>query len=93
MFKEANIHEVSIYGGTCFSYALRYNNIRVLYCLRKWSTTMAILVLQELALIYIIDSESVIDLHQYLGMPDDLKTDNEEDYIKSDHEAWSLRQL
>jgi hypothetical protein len=40
--------------------------------------------LQELALIYIIDSESVIDLHQYLGRPEDLKTDNEEDYKKDD---------
>jgi hypothetical protein len=35
---------------------------------------MAIIMLQELSLIYIIDSESLIDLHQYLGRPEDLKT-------------------
>ena len=47
--------------------------------------TMAIIKLQELALIYIIDSESVIDLHQYLGRPDDCsKSDNEEDYAKDE---------
>jgi hypothetical protein len=80
----ADIHDKTFYGGhTCFSYALRFNHIRLLYRLRKWPTTMAIIMLQELALIYIIDSESVIDLHQYLGRPDDCsKSDNEEDYKK-----------
>jgi hypothetical protein len=80
MSKGANIYEISDDGETCF---LRYNDdLKVIYRLRKWPTTMAILVLQELDLIYIIDSESLIDLHQYLGRPDDLKTDNEEDYKK-----------
>jgi hypothetical protein len=46
---------------------------------------MAIIMLQELALIYIIDSESVIDLHQYLGRPDDCsKSEYEEDYLKDE---------
>jgi hypothetical protein len=81
--KGANIHDKNIFGNTCFSYSLGSNHNRVLYHLRKWPTTMAIIMLQELALIYIIDSESVIDLHQYLGRPDDCsKSDKEEDYTK-----------
>ncbi len=88
--KGANIHQQGVSphepsdGGSCFSTALHSNHIRVLYRLRKWTTTMAIIMLQELALIYIIDSESVIDLHQYLGRPEDLKTDNEEDCTKDE---------
>jgi hypothetical protein len=84
MSKGASFHEITNNGDTCFSVARYNNNIRLLYRLRKWPTTMAILVLQELALIYIIDSESLIDLHQYLGRPEDLKADNEEDYKKEE---------
>ena len=40
---------------------------RPLYRLRKWPTTMAILVLKELSLYYLIDCCSLIDLHQYIG--------------------------
>ena len=93
--KGASIHEMNDDGETCFYYARRYKYIKLLYRLRKWPTAMAILVLQELALIYIIDSESVIDLHQYLGRPEDLKTDNEEDYIKDDEGsviAWDVEE-
>jgi ankyrin repeat protein len=79
--KGANIHGINNEGNTCFAIALHDHHINILYRLRKWPTTMAIIMLQELALIYIIDSESVIDLHQYLGRPDDCsKSDNEEDY-------------
>jgi hypothetical protein len=84
MSKGAGIHAISNNRATCFSLALRHSKIKVLYRLRKWPTTIAIIMLQELALIYIIDSESLIDLHQYLGRPDDLKTDNEEDYKKDE---------
>jgi ankyrin repeat protein len=82
--KGASFHEIVDNMLSCCSVALRYKRIRVLYRLRKWPTTMAIIVLQELALIYIIDSEAIIDLHQYLGRPEDLETDNEEDYEKDD---------
>ncbi len=72
--KGANIHDSTNDGSTCFSYALNMNynpnpnrKHGLLYRLRKWPTTMAILVLTELALIYRIDSESLVDLHQYIG--------------------------
>jgi hypothetical protein len=42
---------------------------------------MAIIVLQELALIYIIDSQSLIDLHQYIGK-EDFTIDDERHYEK-----------
>ena len=51
----------------------------ILYRLRKWPTTMAILVLTELALIYRIDCSSLIDLHQYIGR-EDFTRDIEEGY-------------
>ena len=75
--KGANIRDEDIDGYTCFRHArnIAYNNNPyrkhgLLYRLRKWPTTMAILVLTELALIYRIDSESLVDLHQYVGRKD-----------------------
>ena len=60
-------------GSTCFTYARDpqrnpnpYRKFGLLYRLRKWPTTMAILVLTELALIYRIDCSSLIDLYQYI---------------------------
>ena len=84
MAQGASILDMSNDGETCFSYAAGHSNqanrIRLLYRLRKWPTTMAILVLQELALIDIIGFESVIDLHQFLGRPEDYTVDNEREY-------------
>ena len=57
--------------------------------LRKWPTTMAIIVLDELYLYYQLDAQSIIDLWQYIG--------KEEDYIDFDmgdedevDEYWEL---
>ena len=82
----ASVHHINNNGNTCFTYAgdpdinLNPNRMHgILYRLRKWPTTMAILVLQELALYYKIDCSSLIDLHQYIGT--ELFTiDNEDDY-------------
>ena len=68
----------------CFPLALEGFRFKVLYRLRKWRTTMFVLVLQELGLIYIIDSESVIDFHQYMGKEDFTTDDEEKDYIRDD---------
>ena len=57
------------------SYPYPYRKHGLLYRLRKWPTTMAILVLTELALIYRIDSESLVDLHQYIGTEDFARDD------------------
>jgi ankyrin repeat protein len=79
IYKGANLHYEDNHVETCFSIARTYSNFSVLYRLRKWPTTMAILVFQELALIYIIDSQSIIDIHQYIGK-EDFTTDDENDY-------------
>ena len=42
---------------------------------------MFVLVLQELGIIYICDSESEIDFHQYMGKDDFTTDDEEKDYI------------
>ncbi len=82
----ASLHDVDNHGSTCFSLALNPDinphpnrKYGLLYRLRKWPTTMAILVLTELALIYRIDSSSFIDLHQYIGK-EGFTRDNEEEY-------------
>jgi ankyrin repeat protein len=84
MAQGASIHAMSNDGETSFSFAAGHSNpanrIRLLYRLRKWPTTMAILVLQELGLVDVIDFESAIDLHQYLGRPEDFTVDDEEKY-------------
>ena len=71
----ASLHHIDNLGDTCFTYArdpqLNPNRKHgLLYRLRKWPTTMAILVLTELALICLIDCSSLIDLHQYIGRED-----------------------
>ena len=84
MAQGASIHDMSNDRETCFSYAAGHSNpanrIRLLYRLHKWPTTMAILVLQELGLIGIVGSECVIDVHQFLGRPEDFKADDEREY-------------
>ena len=82
----ASLHGTNIMGSTCFTCALdperNFNPYRkhgILYRLRKWPTTMAILVLQELDLYHLIDCSSLIDLHQYIGT-ELFMLDNEEDY-------------
>ena len=84
----ANIHDRDNQGHTCFSVASAPNDgyfypdkIKILYSLRKWPTTMAILALQALALYHHLDCQTIIDLHQYLGK-EDFTTDEEEDYVK-----------
>ena len=84
--KGASLHDTDNGGFTSYSSALDlefnpvpYRMHGLLYHLRKWPTTMAILVLTELALIYRIDCSSLIDLHQYIGR-EDFTCDNEEDY-------------
>ncbi len=82
MAKSANIYINIEDEINCFSDVFDNNKMKVLYHLRKWPTTMAILVLQELALICIIDSQSIIDLHQYIGKEDFIVDDNERHYEK-----------
>jgi hypothetical protein len=82
----ASVHYINNNGDTCFTIArdpdFNPNPNRkygLFYRLRKWPTTMAILVLEELALYYKIDCSSLIDLHQYIGT--ELFTiDNEDEY-------------
>ena len=86
--KGASLHDTTNSGRTCFSFAHDPDHNPdpdrkhgLLYRLRKWPTTMAILVLTELGLIYRIDSESLVDLHQYIGR-EDLTRDVEESHVK-----------
>jgi ankyrin repeat protein len=82
--KGGNLRDEANCGGSCFSFA-RHRSLSpnrkgsILYHLRKWPTTMAIIVLTEISLIYQIDCSSLIDLHQYIGR-EDFTRDNEEDY-------------
>jgi ankyrin repeat protein len=61
-----------------------------LYCLNKWPITMAIIVLIELCLYFPIDAESLLDLHQYLGILDEdgvnYIIENEDKYLLTDEE-------
>ncbi len=75
-------------GSTCFTYARDpqrnpnpYRKYGLLYRLRKWPISMAILVLQELSLYFLIDYSSLIDLNEYLGT-ELLAFDKEEDYVE-----------
>ena len=76
----ACIHDENENGSTCFNLALSllfspffqrsFDADKILYILRKWPMTMAILVLNELGLYHHIDCSSLIDLFQYLGKED-----------------------
>ena len=70
----ANIHEMNNNGETCFSRALQFKRFNILYRLRKWPTTMAILVLQELNLF-----AALCDPYHYIGT-ELFSLDNEKDY-------------
>jgi ankyrin repeat protein len=59
----ANVHDTTNYGSTSLS---KTSNDQVKSALLKWPTTMGVIMLQELGIIFIIDSESVIDLNQYI---------------------------
>jgi ankyrin repeat protein len=81
--KGAGLHDTANDESTCYSLARSSSFTRkygLLYHLRKWPTTMAILVLKELSLYYLIDSSSLIDLHHYIGT-EEFTVDKEEDYI------------
>lgn len=80
LYSGANLNDRTNNGRTCFALAL---GERTKFILRKWPITMAILVLQELALIYMIDSQSIIDIYQYLG-----KEDFTLDYEDSEEEEF-----
>jgi len=79
--KGVNIHITNAFGETCFSLGefMRWNS--VLYSLRKWPTTMGIIIFQELGLEGFMDNDSICDLIQYLGK-EDFTLDNEDDYEK-----------
>ena len=97
--KGANLYESDNFGNTCFSWAQLLDsknpNINrkhgLLYRLLKFPTTMAILVLQELSLYYLIDCSSLIDLYHYIGTElftldnaeDEKKKVNLRDFIKN----------
>ena len=53
-------------GRTALILASRNGHIDIANCLRKWPCTMAIIILQELALYYQLDASTIIDLWQYL---------------------------
>ena len=56
------------YGVTGLDYALFRGHLKVADCLRRWPWTMAIIALKEdLAIYYLLDASTIIDLWQYLG--------------------------
>jgi hypothetical protein len=63
----AEIHVRSNNGKTC----LGSSDHRIRSILKKWPISMAIIILQELGLYYLIDAASLIDLYQYLGILQD----------------------
>ena len=85
----ADIHNIDCNGQTCFSRIrpvsfpfLGASGCKILYHLRKWPSCMAILCIQAAAPNQHFDFQTFIDLHQFLGRPDDCKPDNEDDYKK-----------
>ena len=79
--KGVNIHITNAFDETSFSLGkfMRWNS--VLYSLRKWPTTMGIIVFQELGLEGFMDNDSICDFFQYIGK-EDFTLDNEDDYEK-----------
>ncbi len=74
-----NLRHIDGDNRTCFDAAASYGYSRILYRLRKWPTTMGIILVQELGLQFIGD-ESIIDLHQYIGK-EDFTSDSNSDYV------------
>ena len=62
----ANLFDTTNDGRTCFDVAR--NKDKIIFILRKWPITMAIVVLHELGLYYFVETDSLIDLHQFLGI-------------------------
>jgi ankyrin repeat protein len=66
--KGANPYDRTNHGRTCFDVAR--NKIKTKFILRKWHITMVIVVLHELGLYYFVETDSLIDLYQFLGKED-----------------------
>ena len=62
----ADITIANKYGMSALHYASMFGHLDIVNCLRKWPCTMAIIILQELALYYQLDASTIIDLWQYL---------------------------
>jgi hypothetical protein len=77
----ANINEIANNGNTCFSLGEDMGLNKILYLLRKWPTSMFIIILEQLGLEGFMDNSSLIDFHQYFGK-EDFELDNEDDYEK-----------
>jgi hypothetical protein len=76
--KGASLQDTDIFGSTPIYFAREselnpnpYRKHGVLYHLHKWPTTMAIIMLMELALYHKVETDSLIDLHHFLGIPDE----------------------
>ena len=101
--KGASLHDISTSGYTCFFSARDflynrhpYRKHGLLYRLHKWPTTMAILVMTELALYHQVETDSLVDLHHFLGIPDDedggsYVLDSEEMYTPALHEGRRMK--
>jgi hypothetical protein len=66
---------------TCFSLGEDMGLKKILYRLRKWQTSMFVIVLEQLGLEGFMDNSSLIDFHQYFSK-EDFELDNEDDYEK-----------
>ena len=75
----ANYHKKDNAGHTCLSLACMSSKFKyveaVHFVLRKWPTTMALIILLELGVYHLIDCSSLIDLRQYVDTEDFITDD------------------
>ena len=79
--KGVNIHKMNDLNETSFSLGESMGWKSILYLLRKWPTSMGIIVLKELSLYNDHTLSIITDLYEFIGK-EDFTLDNEEDYEK-----------